>query len=425
MKKILLTFFILVLILPAQAKDPPKKFLDENYVFKDLQFIKWPEKTGIWGKIETHGRIAPNPWNLRYEKKIVRDGKYSLRFEMRNGDCHKRDCDRPNKAGRSEVTFDGAYPKNAKGNVGNVWYAWSIYVPEDTHHIRPAYTILGQFKMPTDYIEQLDRINDSGFDEDCPEIPLLFHLDPKGILIVKDGVEKCGSYGDKIIIPYADIHNKWHDFLLNVNWTDKEDGFIDLWINKKKVYHSKGKTIGKLLKRRKDGKKMGPNFRFGIYNGKRFKAVKTQVVYYDAFKSGKNCKKTSLFHDCKNLPSTNLNIEGKYKLSWYWVNIDKKTKKLIRNEFIVSDQINFNKGKLFFEKLGSSKIISDKYRKNIQVNQHKENLEIEGKLDLDDDEPSNVSIILTNKSNQYEGIGIYNDYESKTENIKVILKPIN
>ena len=49
-----------------------------------------------------------------------------------------------------------------------------MYIPEKTNHIRPAYTILGQFKMPTAYIEQLDRVNSSGFDEDCPEIPLLF-----------------------------------------------------------------------------------------------------------------------------------------------------------------------------------------------------------------------------------------------------------
>ena len=52
MKKILLIFLglLLLLSLPAKAKDPPKKYLDENYVFKDLKFIKWPEKTGVWGK---------------------------------------------------------------------------------------------------------------------------------------------------------------------------------------------------------------------------------------------------------------------------------------------------------------------------------------------------------------------------------------
>ena len=289
----------------ALAKDPPKKYLDDNYVFKHHEFIKWPEKTGVWGKMETHGWISQNAWNLKYEKKIVRDGKYSLRFEMRDGDCHKGECGRKNKAGRSEISLVGSFPKNAKGHVGKVWYAWSLYIPKTTDHINPAYTLLGQFKMPNDYVKQLNRIDSSGFDENCPEIPVSFHLDEEGLIFVKDGVLKCGVHEKKIVIPYKDIHNKWHDFLMNVEWTDKEDGYIELWVNDKKVYQSKGKTIGKLIKRKKDKLKMGPMFRFGIYNGNRNEVdnIKTQVVYYDSFKSGKNCKKTTLFHNCKKLPN--------------------------------------------------------------------------------------------------------------------------
>ena len=56
------------------AKDPPKKDLDENFVFK-------PEKTDKWGKPTTHSRISQNSWNLRYDTEVVRNGKYSLRFE--------------------------------------------------------------------------------------------------------------------------------------------------------------------------------------------------------------------------------------------------------------------------------------------------------------------------------------------------------
>ena len=93
MKKILIVFLSFFVILASQAKDPTKKFLDKEYIFQPEQFIKWPEKTGVWGKIETHGRIAPNPWNLSYEKEIVRDGKYSLRFEMRDGRLrYKGEC---------------------------------------------------------------------------------------------------------------------------------------------------------------------------------------------------------------------------------------------------------------------------------------------------------------------------------------------
>ena len=33
--------------------------------------------------------------------------------------------------------------------------------------------------------------------------------------------------------------------------------------------------------------------------------------------------------------------------------------------------------------------------------------------------------MLENKSSHYEGLGIYENYEKKTENVKVILTPIN
>ena len=105
--------------------------------------------------------------------------------------------------------------------------------------------------------------------------------------------------------------------------------------------------------------------------------------------------------------------------------INKETKKIIKDEFIVSDKINIKNGKFFFEKLGSSKIISDKYRKKIKLKQHEDNLEIDGELDLDNDDPSNITIILENKSSHYEGLGILENYEKKTENVKVILTPIN
>ena len=99
--------------------------------------------------------------------------------------------------------------------------------------------------MPTDYVKQLNRIDSSGFDEDCPEIPLLFKLEKEGLTLVKDSVLQCGDHERKVILPYEDIHNKWHDFLLNINWTDKQNGFVKVWINNQKVYESKGKTIGR------------------------------------------------------------------------------------------------------------------------------------------------------------------------------------
>ena len=50
-----------------------------------------------------------------------------------------------------------------------------------------------------------------------------------------------------------------------------------------------------------ESKLPGVLFRFGIYNGKRSRPLTPQVVYYDSFKRGKTCEKTSLWHDCSNL----------------------------------------------------------------------------------------------------------------------------
>jgi hypothetical protein len=228
---------------------------------------------------------------------------------MRDGDCGSDDCFRELKAGRSEVSFPGNIPKNqAKGHAGEVWYAWSIYLPENTNSIDPAYTILGQFKMNNEYLE----INKNRFgagssdDEDCPEIPVLFFFKKAGITFVNDGVTECDGHFSKTIIPSKNIHNKWHDFLMHVNWTDKETGFTKIWVNGELVIDKEGKTINKIVKN-KEGKIHGPSFRFGVYNGSRYEPVKTQIAYYDAFKAGNNCKNVSQFYDCEMIKESKLN----------------------------------------------------------------------------------------------------------------------
>ena len=304
------TLLALLLLIPSlsYSKNPPQKFLNDQYIFKYHEFIDWPENTKLFGKIETHGRISQNSWNLRYETEIVRDGKYSLRFEMRDGDCGSDDCPRKNKSGRSEVSFSGEIPSNqAKGHAGEVWYAWSIYLPEDTNSIYPAYTILGQFKMYNEYLE----INKNRFgarssdDENCPEIPILFYFNKAGITFVNDGVTECDSHFSKTILSSKNIHNKWHDILMHVNWTDKETGFTKIWVNGQLVIDKEGKTINKIVKNNK-GKIHGPSFRFGIYNGGRYEPVNTQIAYYDAFKASNNCEDVSQFYDCEMIKESKL-----------------------------------------------------------------------------------------------------------------------
>ncbi len=48
---------LILLSFNINAKSPSKIMLDENYVFKGDQNIKYPYKTGLWGIISTHPRI--------------------------------------------------------------------------------------------------------------------------------------------------------------------------------------------------------------------------------------------------------------------------------------------------------------------------------------------------------------------------------
>ena len=92
---------------------------------------------------------------------------------------------------------------------------------------------------------------------------------------------------------------------------------------------------------------------------------------------------------------------------------------------------SIKKGKVTFDKLGSSKVISDKYRKKVKfVQSGKEEIIVQGELDLGTKSTDFVKIILKpdpdNKQN-YIGIGVvFNDTKKhKSENIKLIIQPIN
>ena len=192
-----------------------------------------------------------------------------------------------------------------------------------------------------------------GIDEDCPEIPILFKLEREGVTIEKDGVLQCEGYGRELIIPTKALHNKWHDFLMNINWTDKEDGFIDLWINDKLVYQSKGKTFGKLLKR----KKMGKNFRscnsFFVYIFKFFCRRKKAISKFNGA--------YTYSHFCTNEP------EPKYDGS----------------RFIIEDGVISN------DKGGGGRWDIKKYKLNkkgnlsIQAQRKDRKYKIKGKLDIE------------------------------------------
>jgi len=100
--------------------------------------------------------------------------------------------------------------------------------------------------------------------------------------------------------------------------------------------------------------------------------------------------------------------------------------------FVVFDMISFQKGIATFDKFGSSRMISNKYREKIEFYQGEgEEIIITGNLDLDsqqDTEP--VTILLKpdlDNKGTYVGMGLWshNEEKSKKEYIKAILVPIS
>ena len=100
--------------------------------------------------------------------------------------------------------------------------------------------------------------------------------------------------------------------------------------------------------------------------------------------------------------------------------------------FVVFDMISFQKGIATFDKFGSSRMISNKYREKIEFYQGEgEEIIITGNLDLDsqqDTEP--VTILLKpdlDNKGTYVGMGLWrhNEEKSKKEYIKAMLVPIS
>ena len=191
----------------------------------------------------------------------------------------------------------------------------------------------------------------------------------------------------------------------------------------------------------------------GIYRGPLPSTPKnlTQVAYFDQVRFAKSCdqlKLEDLGYSCSDLEtqtipeidkmitakmikSMKLSLTGKYQLKWVWVDKNTKTNKVIKKRTIVTDIVSIKKGKVTFDKLGSSKVISDKYRKKVKfVQSGKEEIIVQGELDLGTKSTDFVKIILKpdpdNKHN-YIGIGVvFNDTKKhKSENIKLIIVSMN
>ena len=239
----------------------------------------------------------------------VRFGKQSIRFELRRGDCGKDpggydDCTIWKKdIGMSSERHELGSENNFKGTT---WHTFSIFLkdpfPIKGHNYE--HISLGQlhgsgnsnpsFKWDVDKETYQIRRRTA-----CYLKEFIKHSgkSKSGEESFKCSTSMAGNNRENLISK-KDLIGKWHDIILNIKWTTKQDGYFKQWINGKLVYHYKGNTS------KPRGSKNA--FRFGIYRGNTYDTPKdsTHIVYYDEIRVAKKCEKIGLKdlgYSCKDL----------------------------------------------------------------------------------------------------------------------------
>ena len=203
----------------------------------------------------------------------VRDGKKSMRFEVRAGDCSWSqgwsDCE--NDRERHELRTRNNWRK------GEYWYHWSLYLPRDYPIVYPVKVSLGQFHQKGSHPVWMFQNSSGGYFVDNQTV---------------------GSTLEKReILTDEEMRGRWSDVLVHARWTHEDDGFFRVYVNGETSprYTWSGPT-----KRR--GKRV--YFKLGIYRSlmsRRPGDEPTQVVYFDHVNRAKSCKRATRYFDCKRI----------------------------------------------------------------------------------------------------------------------------
>jgi len=187
-------------------------------------------------------------WNTRRlvhaDSAVVQDhveGRRAVRIELRPGDY-------VSEGWRAELRD----PYLAR--VGeDLWYGFSTLIPTDYPIREDNSCMLAQWH-----------------DWTHPFRPMLANRFNKGTFYVTHdnaGIEERVLYQEP-----AFARGVWHDFVYHARWSEGPDGFIEGWIDGRKVVEFRGSTLY-------PGSKLGPYFKFGVYCTT---DVKVPHVAYDA-----------------------------------------------------------------------------------------------------------------------------------------------
>lgn len=184
----------------------------------------------------------------------VRDGKTSLRFTVRPGDCSKgrhdgwNDC----KTGRERAELK----QTGYQHAGETWwYGFWLYVPAGFRNIWPA------------------KVSFAQFHQEGAKPAIMFQNDRGGLWLDVHGPH--GTVAKLPLIATKHLRGRWHDIVAHVHWSRGLDGFIAVDVDGAEAARWRGATMWA----------RDVYFKFGLYrshlernpDGSRV----TQSVYFD------------------------------------------------------------------------------------------------------------------------------------------------
>ncbi len=196
----------------------------------------------------------------------VRDGKSSIRFQVRPGDCSRgrhgwNDCERDRE--RTELKQRDYQRQNE-----TMWYAFSMFVPSDHVNVWPAKLNFAQFHQKGGK-------------------PAIMLRNYKGGLWL-DIRQNRKTVALKQLLTAERLHGRWHDITLNIHWSRYANGFVRAWVGSRQVADYRGPTMDRDQ----------VYFKFGLYRSyisrNPVTATATHTVYFDRVVRGRTHNQVGL-----------------------------------------------------------------------------------------------------------------------------------
>ncbi|WP_415921326.1 heparin lyase I family protein [Tateyamaria sp. SN6-1] len=198
------------------------------------------------------------------------DGIRAERFELRAGDCNRKNGDCKNDRERVEFLEKGKQQRIGQ----DVWVGWSVYVPDDFPRQGKRMNVkLGQFhQRGGNGPRLLIELNDDALVAKL-QSPFVKDSDP---------MHPRGDFKSARLASRSAVMGQWVRIVVNAKWSKGDDGYVNVWVDDKEKLAYAGPTThstGNVY------------FRYGLYRSFVSRCggpCPTLVAYFNDVKRGRD-----------------------------------------------------------------------------------------------------------------------------------------